>query len=44
MKEIVTYFVLVFQYILISLSFFMANGVRASFVLLIGCDWPSNQI
>ncbi len=38
------YFVLVFQYILIGLAFFMANGVRASFVLLIGFDWPSNWI
>jgi hypothetical protein len=44
MKEIVTYFVLVFQYILIGLAFFMANGVGASFVLLIGRDWPSNWI
>jgi hypothetical protein len=43
-KEIVTYFVLVLQYILIGLAFFMASGVRASFVLLIGCDWPSNRI
>jgi hypothetical protein len=43
-KEIVMYFVLVFQYILIGLAFFMANGVGANFVLLIGCDWPSNWI